>query len=35
MTDPIETTNQPTRDALVNPTPKKKLIETSLPLEGA
>ncbi|WP_409047709.1 DUF1156 domain-containing protein [Microbacterium sp. HA-8] len=33
MTDPIETTNQPTRDALVNPTPKKKLIETSLPLE--
>ena len=34
MTDPIETTNQPTRDALVNATPKKKLIETSLPLEA-
>ncbi|WP_454168037.1 DUF1156 domain-containing protein [Microbacterium lacticum] len=34
MTDPIETTNQPTRDALMNATPKKKLIETSLPLEA-
>jgi len=34
MTDPIETTNQPTRDVQVNATPKKKLIETSLPLEA-
>lgn len=34
MTDPIETTNQPMRDALVNATPKKKLIETSLPLDA-
>lgn len=34
MTDPIETTNQPTRDPQVNATPKKKLIETSLPLEA-
>ena len=34
MTDPIESTNQPTRDVQVNATPKKKLIETSLPLEA-
>jgi putative DNA methylase len=34
MTDPNETTNQPTRDVQVNATPKKKLIETSLPLEA-
>lgn len=34
MTDPIGTTNQPTRDAPVNATHKKKLIETSLPLEA-
>jgi len=34
MTDPIETTNLATRDAPVNATPKKKLIETSLPLEA-
>lgn len=34
MTNQIEQTNQPTRDALVNATPKKKLIETSLPLEA-
>lgn len=34
MTSPGETTTRPTRDAPVNATPKKKLIETSLPLEA-
>lgn len=33
MTNPTEPTTRPTRDALVNATPKKKLIEVSLPLE--
>ena len=34
MTSPIETTTHSVRDASVNATPKKKLIETSLPLEA-
>jgi putative DNA methylase len=34
MISPIEPTTLATRDALVNATPKKKLIETSLPLEA-
>lgn len=34
MISPIEPTNLATRDALVNAIPKKKLIETSLPLEA-
>jgi len=34
MTDSGDTTYQPTRDASVNATPKKKLIEVSLPLEA-
>ena len=34
MTDSGDTTNGPTRDASVNAAPKKKLIETSLPLEA-
>lgn len=33
MTNPIETTTEPTRDAPMNATPRKKLIETSLPLD--
>lgn len=34
MTDPTEMTPQTARDAPMNATPKKKLIETSLPLEA-
>lgn len=34
MTNPIESTSRPSRDAPVTNTPKKKLIETSLPLEA-
>lgn len=34
MTDPTEMTLQTARDAPMNATPKKKLIETSLPLEA-
>ncbi len=34
MTNPTESTSRPSRDAPVTNTPKKKLIETSLPLEA-